>query len=128
MLHVHLKAGQAEQGSLNYINIPMSIMQEAFRNITDAEIENGYLRFDVYNDGSAPTIFYPQFYNADGQLICAYDFTSLTDQWVTFKVKLSELRERGVLPADKIGTMTVPYWEFTGEDRDFYFDNFRITV
>ena len=128
MLHVHLRAGSAVQGSLNYINIPQRLMQEAFEKITSEEIERGYLMFDVYNDGGAPTIFYPQFYNSQGALVVAYDFTSQTNQWVTFRVKLSELKANDILPADKTGTMTIPYWEFVGEDRDFYFDNFRIAV
>ena len=128
MLHVHLRAGSAVQGSLNYINIPQRLMQEAFEKITTEEIERGYLMFDVYNDGGAPTIFYPQFYNSQGALVVAYDFTAQTNQWVTFRVKLSDLKAKDILPADKTGTMTVPYWEFVGEDRDFYFDNFRIAV
>lgn len=128
MLHVHLRAGAAVQGSLNYINIPQRLMQEAFKNVTEAEIAKGYLMFDVFNDGGAPTIFYPQFYNSQGQLIVAYDFVSQTNQWVTYKVKLSDLKEKNILPADKVGTMTIPYWEFVGDDRDFYFDNFRIAI
>ena len=128
MLHVHLRAGSAVQGSLNYINVPQRLMQEAFQNITSEEIDRGYLMFDVYNDGAAPTIFYPQFYNSAGALVVAYDFSAATNQWTTFRVKLSDLRDQGILPADKVGTMTIPYWEFVGDDRDFYFDNFRIAV
>lgn len=128
MLRMNLKAGTAVQGSLNYIIIPASMMQAAFENLTDAEINNGYICFDVYNNGGAPITLYPWTYNSNRTPLNAYDFIASTDRWVSYKIKISDLKREGQRLQNDIGTFEILYWEFIGEDIELFFDNFRIIV
>jgi hypothetical protein len=128
MLRMNLKAGTAVQGSLNYIIIPASIMQAAFENLTDAEINNGYICFDVYNNGGVPITLYPWTYNSNRTPLNAYDFIASTDRWVSYKIKISDLKREGQRLQNDIGTFEILYWEFIGEDIELFFDNFRIIV
>lgn len=83
-----------------------------------------YVVFDVYLKANANHYIYPEFhtpYTYDNH----FNHECIANTWTTCKIRLSDVKS-GVYGG--LSTIAIKYVNQCGEDRTFYFDNFRLEI
>lgn len=136
ILRVTAKAGDEAGAEWIGFYFAENVMElTGIKDIPESEWETTYLSYFAYNNTNAPWIVNPTFFAVDGQNGKTKGVTLNPKEWQEVKVSLAwlvepytddetatEARSRVL----NIGRLRVTWAEFIGEDREIFFDNFRV--